>query len=30
MQMWKLKFHAITGKALLLHFLVDPVGTELM
>ncbi|CAL9162156.1 unnamed protein product [Musa hybrid cultivar] len=28
--MWKLKFHAITGKALLLHFLVDPVGTELM
>ncbi|URE06990.1 Stress responsive A/B Barrel Domain [Musa troglodytarum] len=28
--MWKLKFHAITRKALLLHFLVDPVGTELM
>ncbi|WOL00207.1 hypothetical protein Cni_G08920 [Canna indica] len=27
---WKLKFHPITTKVLLVHFVVDPVGTELM
>lgn len=28
--MWRLKFQPITKKALLIHFSVDPVGTELM
>ncbi|XP_073112588.1 uncharacterized protein [Elaeis guineensis] len=28
--MWRLKFHPIIRKAVLIHFSVDPVGTELM
>lgn len=30
MQIWSLKFQPITKKSLLLHYSVDPVGTELM
>uniref|UniRef100_A0A453JYX4 Uncharacterized protein n=2 Tax=Aegilops tauschii TaxID=37682 RepID=A0A453JYX4_AEGTS len=30
MQMWTSKFHPVTERCLELHFVVDPVGNQLM